>query len=225
MRAIGDGAMTFPKVADLTGFRVLRNPTTRRLIGAVLAGEVAVAVAVLGYERATLRARQNQVTSKTAPAAPWLRIALPGVTHPAISKAEDSRLAGGEEVIGVAVAGRARAYRLSALAHRSRHVVNDVVDGTPVSVTYCDLSDCVRVYTTPTQNGPLDVQVAGLYGGQGMVVRLEGEYFLQTSGAPVNPGAVGARLPYDTLPATRTTWDEWRRLHPESDVYVGDRAE
>ena len=33
----------------------------------------------------------------------------------------------------------------------------------------------------------------------------------------------GGVVPYPSLNAIRTTWAEWSRLHPDTDVYEGDR--
>ncbi len=55
-----------------------------------------------------------------------------------------------EVVVGVVSNGRARAYRLDAMRDRARHIVNDVVGGSAVTVTYCDLTDCIRSYADPS---------------------------------------------------------------------------
>jgi hypothetical protein len=125
-----------------------------------------------------------------------------------------------EEVIGVEVGGRARAYRLDAFRDRTRHLVNDWIAGVPLSVAYCDLSDCVRVYTDPRGSAPLDIAVAGRFDGE-MVVKLGGVLYFHKSGTPMEPGA--GPLPFELLSPTRTTWKEWARRHPETDVYEGER--
>ena len=52
-------------------------------------------------------------------------------------------------VIGIESGGRSRAYMLSAFTRPDEHVCNDLIDGVPVTVTYCDLDDCVRLFTAP----------------------------------------------------------------------------
>jgi hypothetical protein len=47
---------------------------------------------------------------------------------------EATFLAPDDEVLGLVVAGRARAYAVTMLAYH--HVVNDVIEGIPVAVTY-----------------------------------------------------------------------------------------
>jgi hypothetical protein len=56
-----------------------------------------------------------------------------------------------------------------------------------------------------------------------MVVKVGGVLYDHESGRPLEAGPGGTTLPFEPLPATRTTWDEWRRLHPGTDLYVGPR--
>jgi hypothetical protein len=146
-----------------------------------------------------------------------------GIRQPPARPAESARLADAEVVIGVEVGGVARAYRLAALEHRSRHIVNDVVAGVPVTVTYCDLDRCIRAFAGPKGGPPLDVSQGGLLGRK-MVLRVGGIDYLQDSGAPVKPGEAPAAFPYSSFPASRTSWKAWREAHPNTDVYVGEAA-
>jgi hypothetical protein len=52
----------------------------------------------------------------------------------AVPAREASFLKPGDDVLGIVVAGRARAYAVTMLSYH--HVVNDVIAGTPVAVTY-----------------------------------------------------------------------------------------
>jgi hypothetical protein len=152
----------------------------------------------------------------------WQRTAAECVVRPTVLKAEEAPLSGRAEVLGVEVGGRARAYWLAAFRSPSRHIVNDLIEGIPVSVAYCDGRDCTRVYTAPHGAPPLDMTVAGLRDGR-MVVRFGEVLYDHESGNPLEAGPVRTPLPLEQIPATRTTWDEWRRLHPETDIYVGPR--
>jgi hypothetical protein len=152
----------------------------------------------------------------------WHRSAAECVVRPPVVAAKDAVLGGGEEVIGVVVGQRARAYALGAFRSPSRHIVNDLIDGVPVSVAYCDARDCTRVYTAPQGALPLEMTQAGLRDGR-MVVRFAGVLYDHESGRAIETGSGRTLLPLEPLPATRTTWDEWRRLHPGTDVYTGPR--
>ena len=58
--------------------------------------------------------------------------------------------------------------------------------GVPASVAYCNLSDCLRVYTDPQASAPLRIEVAGQLNG-GLVLAIGGSYYFQNSGRPVEP--------------------------------------
>ena len=105
------------------------------------------------------------------------------------------RIADGDEVIGVVVNGKPRAYWLKALRYPPWHIVNDVVVGVPVSVTHCDRTDCTRVYTGRPSSTPLDINLAGLFGSE-MVVNVDGVLYFQESGKPFEARAGAPSLPY-----------------------------
>jgi hypothetical protein len=98
------------------------------------------------------------------------------------------------------------------------HVVNDVVGGVPISVTYCDLYRCTRVFTTITPGGPLDLSVGGVKSG-GLILRVGGHSYRQDSGAPLQQDS--PPFPYDLHLGEVRTWGQWRRAHPDTDVYLG----
>jgi hypothetical protein len=124
-------------------------------------------------------------------------------------------------VIGVTAGGRHRAYLVGALSAPKSHVYNDRLGGVPVTVTYCDLDDCARVFTAPPGSRPLPLGVAGLDGRRPgkMVIRYGDEFYWQDTGESLKAGA--ARLGLATIAAVRTTWKAWRAAHPESDLYAG----
>lgn len=192
----------------------------RTIILALAAISTIVVGGVYGFDRASLWLGRDRVRYAHGDEHSWFSMEMPGVDRPGILDATHAGLDDGEEVIGVEVGGKARAYRVAALRDRSRHIINDVIDGLPISVAYCDLSDCVRVYTDRTSNAPLDVSVAGLFDGE-MVVKLRGANFIHRTGArlEVDPGT--AAPPYEQLCPSRTTWKRWLSQHPASDVYAG----
>jgi hypothetical protein len=152
----------------------------------------------------------------------WHRSAAECVVRPPVLTAAEATLDGHEEVIGVEVGGRARAYWLDAFRFPSRHIVNDLIAGVPISVTHCDIRDCTRVYTAPAGAAPLGITQSGLRDGR-MVVRVGGVLYDHESGRSLDAGTDRTTFPFDPLPVTRMTWAEWRRLHPGTDLYVGPR--
>ncbi|MDR3634499.1 MAG: DUF3179 domain-containing (seleno)protein [Isosphaeraceae bacterium] len=203
----------------------MRKPihTVSLLATAALAIGGVIVASVYWAERTVLWTSRNGYRSSRPTDHTWYPYSLPGVECPPAVPARDVTLDGDEEVIGVETGGRTRAYRLDALKDRRRHVVNDLVGGIPVSVVYCDLSDCVRVYTEPAGSRPLAVGLGGLFDGE-MVVKLNGTLYLHKTGTPLKPGSHPATLPYETLTPARVTWKEWVGRHPGTDVYVGNAA-
>lgn len=201
------------------------RPPGRNVIGlvvvAVLTGSVLV-VAAFAWERAALRSARDRVRYGTTPVDPWREYAVKGVDRPPIVPGRDARLDPEDVVIGVALGGKARAYRLQAMADRHHHVVNDLVENVPVTVAYCNITDCVQVYTSPSAADPLDVSLAGLLAGA-MVIKVKGVLYDHQTGLALEPGKGPATIPFPRLAPVRTTWRRWLAEHPETDVYTGDR--
>ena len=195
-----------------------------RVVLAAVGAFAVVAATAYALEALALRSARNGVTYDMRPEPPgsWLRAEADGVRTPPAVAAEAAGLDDAEEVVGVVVNGAARAYRLGALSDPRHHVVNDLVGGAPVSVAYCDQTDCIRTYTGPGAE-PLRVRIAGMTDG-GLVVKLDGVYYDHRSGRVVEGPPGAAPLPLDRVPWTRTTWGRWRREHPATDVSVGSAA-
>jgi Protein of unknown function (DUF3179) len=210
----------------------------------------AVAIVVIAAPGQVARRQQDDVPTTGVPkkGASWREILTDPIKRPGVVAAQDAGLPPDEMVIGVMVGGKARAYRLEAMEGRSKHLVNDLVAGVPVSVAYCNVTGCVRGYTGPPGPAPLDLAVAGLLNDE-MVLNAGGSLYFQGSGKLVDPAllesshnpiavahAHNARktltanqgtsgIPYDTLTPVLTTWQAWVEQHPDSDIYTGIRPE
>jgi hypothetical protein len=137
----------------------------------------------------------------------------------------DITLAEDAPVIGVVAGDQARAYSLGAFERIEDHALNDMLGDVAVTVTYCPQSGCTRVFTQSRRSAPLDVAVGGWVGRQAdepdadskMLLRVgRGRYF-QDTGEPL---ADAGEWPYERADHHRTTWGEWRRMHPNTDVVV-----
>lgn len=133
-------------------------------------------------------------------------------------------------ILGVVVGDKSRAYLLEALEvppgtyltpgldddskkHLANHVVNDQVNGVSIAVTYCDTNRCTRVFSSP-DNTPLELRVGGWKNRQ-MLLKLKDQSFLQNSeDAPLPP-----------FPFEESTWGEWYKKHPDTDIYLGEQYE
>ena len=185
------------------------------VVAVVVAGAVAVPY-IEAWTRPTGKIVVLAPDEKPVLGSPML---MPGIDRPDVVAADKAGLADDEPVIGVVSNGKPRAYRVAAFIGVTRHVVNDVVAGRPVTVTYCDKNDCARAFTGDKAGEPLEVALGGLAGD--MLLRgPDGNFFWQPTGRLADPerGDVQA---FDLMPITRTTWQEWREAHPTTDVYVG----
>ncbi len=205
--------------------RVLKSSVVWRVIPALLLVEGVVLLAFYQVERSRLRAVEKEVSygnhgTETPPKHLW-KFEMPGLLKPQALPASAVKLADGEEVIGVVVQGKARAYWMKALRYPPWHIVNDVVEGIPVSVTYCDRTDCTQAYTSGKTSAPLDINLAGLFGRE-MVVKVGGVLYFQKDGQAFEPSASAQSIPYIEHPWERTTWKQWRQRHPDSDVFIGE---
>jgi hypothetical protein len=125
-------------------------------------------------------------------------------------------------VIGVSAGGRHRAYTLQALTRPDGHIYNDLLGKIPITVTYCNLDDCVKVFTAPDRDQPLDIAFGGPDQDRRRKLWLRvGEiFFRQDTEKPVEAGRT-TPFPYAKTDFVRTTWGEWSKAHPDTDIYVG----
>jgi len=137
----------------------------------------------------------------------------PGINQPPHHRVDEVRLSDDEEVIGVVVKNQSRAYWVPAFVDMNQHVVNDVLEGVAITVTYCDQADYVRVVTDDTRTDPIGLACGGWSGSQ-MLLLLDQQYFDHDS----------ADLPLSDFRFERTTWKEWKTKHPDTRVYLGPNA-
>lgn len=146
---------------------------------------------------------------------------VPGysIDSPAVLAAERARIADESEVIGVRANGKYRAYLLRAFHGNPRqHVVNDVLDGVPVSVVHCDRNHCTKVVTGAARGAPLPLVFGGWYENQ-MLVRTGDHAYFQRSLAPIR--AAAETFPFAEHAFELTTWKKWKSAHPETEIYLG----
>lgn len=151
----------------------------------------------------------------------WGGVPLDGIPSlddpPVVPAAEAGYLRKDERVFGVVVAGEARAYPHRFLSWHE--MLNDVVGGEPVTLSYCTLCGSGILYSGRDASG-----ARRLLGTSGLLYRSNklmfdrGTYTLWsnlTGEAVVGPlAADGARL--RVLPMTVTTWEEWIERHPDT---------
>jgi hypothetical protein len=174
-----------------------------------------LAIAALPVSGCNRKAESKPVVNKGPLPTPFI---LPGARQPAVHPAADVQLPDDAPVIGVLVGDRPRAYLVSAMSKMTHHVINDLLADAPVTVTYCDRTDCVRVYTSDTPGSPLAVDLGGWK--EKMMLRVGNCFYWQDSAQPINP-EVQQAFPYRPLAHERTTWAAWRKKHPSTEVFTG----
>lgn len=133
-----------------------------------------------------------------------------GQFSPEMLPSRDIDLSADKPVIVIEVGGQYIAYPLSFMNGIGEHIVNDCFHGTPISVIYCYLTDCVRVLTKAEKDQPLRVHQNGFSGGE-LVLRFENLTY---------------QLSQDTIPLERyhfeiVSWSSWCAKHPDGLVYPG----
>lgn len=117
----------------------------------------------------------------------------------------DERLPQNEEIIGVSVAGVARAYPVGAL--RQEQVVNDSPGGVPIAVVYRRAADHVRVYRRPSQAVVLRVR-------DGQLVSQDGALRWDLAGRPLS----GTETALTPVVFDRQWWSAWYEFHPGTEI-------
>ncbi len=148
------------------------------------------------------------INGKRAPAdTPMI---LPPLISPVIRLGDDANLSDSERVIGVIVGDKHRAYLTNAFSELGGKVVNDMIDQVPISVTYCDIYERARVFTSTKRGDFLSIHLGGW---------MEKEMFFYYEDEDFKHSAEETPLP--DYPYVVTTWGDWRGKHPDTDIYMG----
>jgi hypothetical protein len=126
----------------------------------------------------------------------------------------------GDPVFGVATDGVTKAYPQKILV--SHEIVNDDLDGTPVSVTYCPLTGTVQGF----YRGNTEFGVSGRLINANLVMydRTTEAWWPQILATAI-PGPWNENPEIRSLREFRliwTTWEQWREQHPETQVLSTD---
>lgn len=141
---------------------------------------------------------------------------IPSIDTPQFDTAETTPFDLTETVIGLEINGEARAYPYGIL--NWHEIVNDVVDGIPVSVTYCPLCDTYLV----VERGETTFGVSGKLFQSCLVMfdRSDDSLFAQ----PWGIGVVGSQVNHslERIPAVKTTLGAWLSQYPDSKILSTD---
>jgi hypothetical protein len=137
----------------------------------------------------------------------------------------------GDLVIGLEVGEERCAYPLRVLAWHE--VVDHLLGGRALAVTYSPLCESVRVFERPADGpGPLVLRASGALWNSNPLLESTASaasttatsLWSQLQGRAVAGPAAAAGLRLAPAPYALTTWGEWRALHPDTRVIAPDPA-
>lgn len=144
---------------------------------------------------------------------------IPSIDRPKfISRQEaDSFLRPEDIVFGIAFGGVVRAYPQRILVWHE--IVNDMLGGEPISITYCPLTGSQVAFRRRLPGGSVTT-----FGTSGNLVnsnllmydRLTDSNWPQILGTAINGPRRGQTL--EEVPLVWTTWSRWREVRPETEV-------
>ena len=150
------------------------------------------------------------------------RDGIPALNAPAMVSADaGSYLADDDRIVGISIQGDVRAYPIKILAWHE--VVNDVVGGVPIVVTYCPLCQSVFVFDRRFDDGVRVFGVSGLLYNSNVLMfdrQPEGRESLwsQAQMRAVTGPAAEEEAHLTVLPSELTSWRDWVERLPYTRV-------
>lgn len=143
---------------------------------------------------------------------------MPSLSTPSFTVADKAdHVRKNDCVLGVSFNGITRAYPLWIMDNV--HLVNDVFDGEPLVVIHCERCSSGAAFFPMVEGQRLTFQVAGIWK---MTLFLRDEqtngFWSHSEGVAVAGPLKGRSL--ERHPCYQTTWEEWAKLHPETEVLL-----
>ena len=113
-------------------------------------------------------------------------------------------LADDSVVISVDVDGQSFAFPKKFMEGVGDHIASELLAGLPIAVTYCNETECVRVFTRDASLGKIKLDQFGLVDG-GLAVQLNGDVYAQES----------KEIPLDDYMFSLVNWAAWKESHPD----------
>ena len=146
--------------------------------------------------------------------------AIPAIVEPVLVSAEIAapELNPNERVIGLVINGDARAYPITILS--AHEIVNDIVGGEPIAITWCPLCYTAVVFSRGLEGReqPLVFGVSGklLHNTLIMYDHESETLWSQLYGAGLRGPLAGTTLAY--FPSVNTEWEAWKNRFPNTMV-------
>lgn len=146
---------------------------------------------------------------------------IPPIDEPTFLRAGDiDFLEDTEPVLALTVGDESRAYPVQILIWHE--IVNDTVDGVPVTVTYCPLCNSAVAYDRRLGDRILDFGTSGLLHNSALVMydRQTGTLWSHFTGEAAIGHLTGSVL--DVFPVATVSWEDWREANPDGLVLSRD---
>ena len=147
------------------------------------------------------------------------RDGIPPLKNPKMIRGRDATyLADDNIVFGVAIEGDVRAYPQRILAWHE--MVKDTIAGRPLNGVYCTLCGAMILYDVTVNGVHHELGTSGfLYRSNKLMYDHATKSLWSTlTGTPVVGPLAGKGIELKTLHVVTTTWKEWRKRHPETQV-------
>ena len=147
------------------------------------------------------------------------RDGIPSIDDPAFEPVADhDGLVDVDPVVGLTINGDARAYPLEILTWHE--IVNDVVGGVPVAVTYCPLCNSAPVFERTVGDQVLEFGTTGKLKDSNLIMydRTTETWWQQFTGDAIVGAMTGAKL--TLVPARLQSWAQFRADNPAGQVLI-----
>jgi hypothetical protein len=141
--------------------------------------------------------------------------AIPAIKNPEFVPADEAGLDDNEPVVGVTINGESRAYSVYLLNHHE--IVNDKIGDNAFAVTWCPLANLAVVYNREINGEEYTFGVSGkLLKNTLVMFDYETESLWPiVYGEAIDGELTGRKL--NNIPGSqKTSWGEWRKLHPDT---------
>ena len=141
---------------------------------------------------------------------------IPPIDTPLFRPVSEANIADREPVISVVINDEAKAYPLSILTWHE--IVNDVIGGKAVAVTYCPLCNTTIIFDRQYQDTLLDFGTTGTLRHSDLVMydRQTESFWQQYNGDAIAGDYAGAQL--SILPSRLESFAEYKARHPKGKI-------
>jgi Protein of unknown function (DUF3179) len=138
---------------------------------------------------------------------------------PAFAAADEVKVDADDKVLAVVVGKEARAYPIRTMGYH--HIVNDMVGGAPIAVSYCTLCHTGLVWSRVMDGKTLHFRLAGINNGNALLRDEETSSIWQQSTGEAIFGPMKGRW-LEMVPSSELTFALWRKEHPQGLVLKPD---